>query len=178
MWENCIQEKHNGILSGYFGINKTLELVQRFYYWPKLSRDVTRYVEQCVVRMKEKGGASNVGLYQPLSVPSRPWEWVIINFIMGLPRTKQGHDSIYVLLDRFNKICHFIPCKTTHDASHIAQLFFKEIVRIHGLPLSIVSDRDVKFMSHFWKTLWSRLETNLFIWFTLPPSNWWPNWGG
>lgn len=86
MRDKIIQEKHNGNLSGHFGINKTLELVQRFYYWPKLLRDVTRYVEQCVVCMKEKGGSSNAGLYQPLPVPNRPLECVSMDLIVGLPK--------------------------------------------------------------------------------------------
>ena len=111
--------------------------------------------------MKAKGGASNASLYQPLLVPNRPWECVSMEFIVGLPKTKQGCDNIYVVVDRFNKRGQFIPCKTTHDASHIAHIFFKEIIRIHGLTLSIVSDRDIKFMSHFWKTLWCRLRINL-----------------
>lgn len=64
---------------------------------------------------------------------------------------------------------HYIPCKTTNDTSHIAHFFFKEVVRIHGLPLSIVSDRDVKFMSHFWNTLWSRLGKNLSFGSTYHP---------
>jgi hypothetical protein len=161
MRENLIQEKHNGSLSGHFGISKTIELVQRFYYWPKLVKDVTKYVEQCMVCMKAKGRMSNAGLYQPLPIPSRPWDCVSMDFIVGLPKTKQGYDSIYVVVDRFSRMGHFIPCKTTNDASHIAHLFFKEVVRIHGLPLSIVSDRDVKFMSHFWKTLWKKLGTNM-----------------
>ena len=72
MRENLIQEKHNGSLSGHFGISKTIELVQRFYYWPKLVKDVTKYVEQCMVCMKAKGGMSNAGLYQPLPIPNRP----------------------------------------------------------------------------------------------------------
>ena len=66
-----------------------------------------------------------------------------------------------MVVDRSSKMSHFIPCKTTHDASYIAHLFYKDIVRIHGLPLRIVFDRDLMFMSHFWKTLSRRLGTNL-----------------
>ena len=84
-----------------------------------------------------------------------------MDFVVGLPKTKLGMDSIYVVVDRFSKMSNFIPYKTTHDASYVAHLFFKEIVRIHGLPLSIVSDREKKLMAHFWKTLWKRLGTNI-----------------
>ena len=81
--------------------------------------------------------------------------------MLGLPRSKQGKDSIFVVVDRFSKMTYLIPCHKTNDASNIADRFFKEIVRLHGMPSTCVSDRDAKCLSYFWKILWAKLGTQL-----------------
>lgn len=134
-----IKELHN---EGHVGRDRTLKLVTDQYFWPGMRRDVERFVVRCVQCQTSKGQASNKGLYLPLPVPTQPWTDISMDFVLGLPRTQRGYDSIFVVVDRFSKMAHFIPCKKTTDAVQVAQLFFKEIYRIHGLPQSIVSDRD------------------------------------
>ncbi|XP_071933817.1 uncharacterized protein [Coffea arabica] len=161
--ELLVRESHSGGLMGHFGVDKTLAMLQEHFYWPHMRRDVARVVERCLACKKAKSKVHPYGLYTPLPISSAPWVDISMDFILGLPRSKYGHDSIYVVVDRFSKMAHFIACHKTDDASHIANLFFKEIVRLHGIPRTIVSDRDVKFLSYFWKTLWSKLGTKLLF---------------
>ena len=147
----------------HFGILKTLDILGEHCYWPNMRNDVERICSTCLVCRQAKSKGNNHGLYTPLPVPAHPWFDLSMDFVLGLLVNNRGNDSIFIVVDRFSKMAHFIPCKKTNDASHIANLFFREIVRLHGIPRTIVSDRDSKFLSYFWKSLWYRLGTKLMF---------------
>ena len=167
--ELLVREAHGGGLMGHFGIAKTLGIIQEHFYWPRMKRDVEWVCSRCVTCRQAKSRVQSHGLYTPLPIPSAPWIDVSMDFVLGLPRSKRGRDSVFVVVDRFSKMAHFIPCNKTDDASNVADLFFREIVRLHGMPRTIVSDRDAKFLSYFWKTLWSKLGTKLLFSTTCHP---------
>jgi hypothetical protein len=148
---------------GHFGVAKTLSLLHEHFYWPRMKRDVERICARCITCRRAKSTSSPFGLYTPLPAPSAPWIDISMDFILGLPRSRTGKDSVFVVVDRFSKMSHFIACKKSDDAVNIANLFFREIVRLHGIPRTIVSDRDSKFLGHFWRTLWGKLGTKLLF---------------
>jgi hypothetical protein len=167
--ELFVREAHGGGLMGHFGVAKTLGILHDHFFWPHMKRDVERICEKCITCKQAKSKLKPHGLYTPLPIPGELWTDISMDFILGLPRTKRGRDSVFVVVDRFSKMAHFIPCHKTNDASHIADLFFKEIVRLHGMPRTIVFDWDAKFLSYFWKTLWGKLGSKLLFSTTCHP---------
>jgi hypothetical protein len=125
---------------GYFGAKKMEEVLSTHFFWPKMRRDVERFVGRCTTCQKAKLRLNPHGLYMPLPVPSISWADISMDFILGLPRTKRGRNSIFVVVDHFSKMAHFIACHKSDDVVHIADLFFQEIVRLHGMSSTIISD--------------------------------------
>ena len=123
-----VWEMHAGGLVGHFGRDKTIALVDDRFYWPSLKRDVARIVAQRRTCQIAKAKKQNTGLYTPLPVPHEPWKDVSMDFVLGLPKTARGHDSILVVVDRFSKMAHFIPCNKTNDALHVAKLFLEKLL--------------------------------------------------
>ena len=134
-----------------------------------MKQDVERICRRCITCRQAKSQVQPHGFYIPLPIPSEPWVDISMDFVLGLPRTRRGRDYIFVVVDMFSKISHFIPCYKTNNASHVAELFFREVVRLHGMPKTTVSDKDAKLLSYFWKTMWYKLGTKLLFSTTCHP---------
>ena len=122
----------------HFGVRKTLDLLHEHFFWPHMKHDVKKNFENFIVCKNSKSNIKHHGLYSPLPIPDCPWIDLSMGFVLGLPHTRNDKDSIFVVDYRFSKRAHFIPCKKIDDACHVVDLFFKEVVRLHGLPRSIV----------------------------------------
>ena len=127
---------------GYFGVVKTFRVLQAHFYWPHMKRDVERICGRCITCRQAKSQVQPHGFYTPLPIPSETWVDISMDFVLGLPRTRSGRDSIFGIVDRFSKMAHFILCHKMDDASHVAEVFFREVVRLHGMPRTIVLDKD------------------------------------
>ncbi|KAA0065422.1 ty3-gypsy retrotransposon protein [Cucumis melo var. makuwa] len=154
-------EAHSSPFSMHPGSTKMYQDLKRVYWWRNMKREVAEFVSKCLVCQQVKAPRQKpAGLLQPLSVPEWKWENVSMDLITGLPRTLRGFTVIWVVVDRLTKSAHFVPGKSTYTASKWAQLYMSEIVRLHGVPVSIVSDRDARFTSKFWKGLQTAMGTS------------------
>jgi hypothetical protein len=147
--EIAIDQAHRVL--GHKSSRKTLDYIRRWYWWPNMVKDITTFCESCGMCQTTKSSTQKPeGLLHSLPIPSRPWESIGMDFIGPFPKS-HGMDYLLLVICRLTSMVHLIPTKTTAKATDIAWLFVKEIVRLHGLPESIVSDRDRKFVSKFWK---------------------------
>jgi hypothetical protein len=134
------------------------------FYWPGLRKDIADYLAKCLEYQQVKEEHWHpTGLLQPLPIPEWKWETVSMDFITRLPKSAKQNDFIMVVVEKLNKSDHFIPVKSIFKAIDISNIFMKEIFRLHGMPREIVSDRDTKFTSSFWKSLMVGIETKLLF---------------
>ena len=160
--ESILREAHDSAYSIHPGSTKMyLDLKER-YWWYGLKRDVAEHVAICDTCQRVKAEHQRpAGLLQPMKIPEWKWEEVGMDFIVGLPRTQRGFDSIWVIVDRLTKVAHFIPVKVTYSSAKLAELYMERIVCLHGVPKKIVSDRGTQFTSHFWQKLHESMDTKL-----------------
>ncbi|QRV83029.1 Transposon Tf2-7 polyprotein [Ceratobasidium sp. AG-Ba] len=153
-----LEMHHDNPIAGHQGQARTLELISRRYYWPAMKQQVNRFVETCEICQRSKGH-KQYAPQKPLPIPQKPWEDIAYDFIVKLPES-QGMDSILVVIDRFSRQAHFIPCLESTNAEGVADLFIKEVWKLHGLPKTTVSDRGPTFNSQFLKALYAKLGIN------------------
>ncbi len=155
---DILQAHHDHKLRGHPGVRKTLQLIQRTFYWPRLRRDVNHYVRACHACARAKTPRHKpFGFLKPLPIGERPWMSISMDHIDSLPLS-EGYDSILVVVCRLSKQGIFIPAKTTDDATDLARRFIQSVFSKHGLPADIISDRGHLFISKFWSSLCDALD--------------------
>ena len=148
-----LRQHHDHRLSGHLGIHKTMHLIQRRFYWPRIKRFVTSYIRSCDECIRTKATHHKpFGHLKFLPIPPRPWSSISMDFIEGLPLS-EGYDTILVIADRLSKAALFIECHSTDNAPTLAKLYLKHVFSKHGAPSDIVSDRGKLFVSKFWSSL-------------------------
>nr|GEU29020.1 reverse transcriptase domain-containing protein [Tanacetum cinerariifolium] len=155
-------ESHKSKYSIHHGSEKIYHDLKKLYRWPNIKADITTYVSKCLTCAKVKAEHQKPsGLLQELEIPIWKCERITMDFITKLPRTPFGYDSIWVIVDRLNKSAHFIPMNEKFKMDRLTQLYLKEIICRHGVPVSIISEGDPRFASRFWTSLQKSLGTNL-----------------
>lgn len=153
--QRLIHDFHSSSVGGHSGVGKTTKRLHRTFYWKGLQKDVALFIAECDTCQRYK--SENVkypGLLQPLPIPNRVWTDVSMDFIEGLP-SSQGKTTIFVVVDRLTKYGHFMALAHPYTAKEVVKVFFDQVFRLHGLPSTIVSDRDAVFTSHFWHELFT-----------------------
>jgi hypothetical protein len=160
--QQILDEAH---LSRYYihpGTTKMYHDLKQHYWWTKMKIEIARYVARCDTCRRVKAiHMKAAGPLQSLPIPTWKWEDISMDFIVGLPRTAKGYDSIWVIIDRLTKIAHFLPVKTYYPVLTYAELYIARILSLHGVPKTIVSDRGPQFVSKFWEELHKSLGTKL-----------------
>ena len=145
---------------GHVGFFKTYHNIRQSFFWNIMTIDIQKYVVECDTCQRKKFEmVAPLGLLQPLHIPPQKWFEVSMDFIMGLP-TSEGNDSIFVVIDILKKYAHFISILSKTKASQVVDSYVKNIFKLHGFPKLIVSDRDPRFTSNFWKQLFHQVGTS------------------
>jgi hypothetical protein len=161
---DILDEAHKTRYTIHPGSTKMYQDLKKKFWWQGMKRDVAEYVAQCHVCQQVKAEHQRpAGPLQPLSILEWKWDQIAIDFVVGLPKAPGRQDSIWVVIDRLTKSAHFIPFHITDPVPKLAEIYIRDIVRLHGVPVSIVSDRDSRFTSRFWKCLQDALGTKLNI---------------
>jgi hypothetical protein len=160
--ELILREAHDLAYSIHPGSTKMYHDLKSRYWWYGMKRAIAKYVALCDNCQRVKVERQRpAGLLQPLKIPEWKWEEISMDFIVGLPKTQNGYDSIWVTVDHLSKVAHFIPVKTTYKGSKLAELYIARILCLHGVPKKIVFDRGIQFRSKFWEKLHESMNTKL-----------------
>ncbi|KAJ9541625.1 LOW QUALITY PROTEIN: hypothetical protein OSB04_028131 [Centaurea solstitialis] len=160
--KKILVEAHKSKYSVHPGTNKMYHGLRQSYWCPGMKKDIAYFVERCVTCLQVKIEHQRpYGKLQQLPILEWTWEHVTMDFVTKLPRTPKGYDTIWVIVDRLSKSAHFLPMKETYSMERLTRLYIAEIVRLHGTPVSIVSDRDARFTSTFWQSFQREMGTRV-----------------
>ncbi|KAL0157922.1 hypothetical protein M9458_045998, partial [Cirrhinus mrigala] len=149
--QEVLQWGHDSTLAGHPGVQRTINFITRAFWWRTLRRDVQQYVQACNICARSKTtNTPSTGELQPLPIPKRPWSHISIDFVTGLPES-QGKNTILTIVDRFSKAVHLVALTGLPSAKTTAELILEHVVRLHGFPKDIVSDRGPQFTAKFWQ---------------------------